>query len=145
MSVDLAQQLNLSVFGLQHYALNAPRLSLISANKEGLISLIGYLALHLLGISTGTIILPPSPSYFRRVQRHFSATGVLRVGGDSTSIKKVRKSDKMAMELFSYTILWWACMGLVRLFRIDGDEGVSRRVVCVNMFLSMADVFTRLT
>lgn len=33
---------------------------------------IGYLAIHLLGLSTGTFLLPPSPSYFRRRQQAYT-------------------------------------------------------------------------
>ncbi|CAL1710321.1 unnamed protein product [Somion occarium] len=66
--VALSHQLALSSGGLTSYVLNEPRESFISANKEGLVSLTGYLAIHLLGLSTGTLVLPPSPSYFRRQQ-----------------------------------------------------------------------------
>ena len=64
--------------------LEAPRTSLVSANKEGIVSLLGtkwyffischsvltqrtgYLAIHVLGLSVGTIILAPTPSFFSR-------------------------------------------------------------------------------
>ncbi|KAK7680315.1 hypothetical protein QCA50_016555 [Cerrena zonata] len=76
--VAISHQIALSSGGLASYVFNAPRSTLISANKEGLVSLIGYLAIHLLGLSTGTLVLPPSPSYFRRqqellIQRRYQA------------------------------------------------------------------------
>jgi hypothetical protein len=40
------QQLALSIFGLKHYVRTAPRLSLISANKEGIASLAGLSLLN---------------------------------------------------------------------------------------------------
>lgn len=51
---------------MRDYVFDAPRTNLISANKEGIVSLMGYLAIHLFGLSTGMVLLPPSPSYFRR-------------------------------------------------------------------------------
>lgn len=35
----------------------------------------GYLALHLLGLAIGTLILPPSPSHFRRAVSGLNSTG----------------------------------------------------------------------
>ena len=43
---------------LKSWILIAPRTSLISQNKEGIFSCIGYLAIFLLGIETGSIVLP---------------------------------------------------------------------------------------
>ncbi|KAF7362305.1 GPI-anchored wall transfer protein [Mycena venus] len=68
IGVGILQQLALSVFGLKDYVRTAPRLNLISANKEGIASLGGYLSIHLLGLSIGTLILPPSPNFFRRLR-----------------------------------------------------------------------------
>ncbi|KAG5735242.1 GPI-anchored wall transfer protein 1, partial [Termitomyces sp. T112] len=67
--VAFAHQLTLSYLGMHQFVLHAPRVGIISANKEGLVSLAGYLGLHLLGLSTGTIILPPSSKYFSRELR----------------------------------------------------------------------------
>ncbi|KAF9018028.1 GWT1-domain-containing protein [Hymenopellis radicata] len=134
--ISLTQQLNLSVFGFQLFALTAERVGIFSANKEGIISLPGYLAIHIFGLSTGTLILPPSPSYFRRFQRRFSETGSFGLG-EQRSYKR-RKNAKAAMELFSYTVLWWTCMGLVRGLQIDGKEGVSRRVVNLSYVMWIA-------
>ncbi|KAF8912517.1 GWT1-domain-containing protein [Mucidula mucida] len=134
--VALTQQMNLSVFGSQRFALTAERVSLFSANKEGIISLPGYLAIHTFGLSTGTLILPPSPSYFRRFQRRFSETGSFGLGEQRSYTR--RKNTNAAMELFSYTVLWWTCMGLVRGLKIDGKEGVSRRVVNLSYVMWIA-------
>lgn len=132
--IALSQQANLTVFGFQNYVFTAERAGLFSANKEGIVSLLGYLSIHVFGLSTGTLILPPSPSYFPRAQRHFSHTGTLPEE-DLRNFKR-KKNDKAAMELFSYTFVWWTCMGLSRFFQIDGEEGVSRRVVRVRILSS---------
>ena len=47
-------------FGLQEYLLNAPRLGLISMNKEGIFSTFGYVSIYLAAASTGVYILTPN-------------------------------------------------------------------------------------
>jgi phosphatidylinositol glycan class W len=46
----------LSTTPLQEYVFYAPRTDLLSANREGLLSLIGYFSLQLLGIGIGRFI-----------------------------------------------------------------------------------------
>ncbi|PIL36018.1 hypothetical protein GSI_01678 [Ganoderma sinense ZZ0214-1] len=70
--VAISHQLALSAGKLAQFIENAPRVDIVSANKEGLISMTGYLAIHLLGLSTGTLLLAPSPSYFRRQQQQIA-------------------------------------------------------------------------
>jgi len=121
----------LSVAGWREFVLFAPRTNLLSANKEGIVSLFGYLAIHLLGLSTGTMILPPSPSYFRRQQletlkarsRRDSNAGFTVPSGTSPQ----REDDKTATELAAYAILWWTFLGLSSL--LASVAGVSRRLV----------------
>ena len=62
LSVLLAHQAALSG-GLAAYVEHAPRLSLISANKEGLASLAGYIGLWLLADGTSGILLRPRASF----------------------------------------------------------------------------------
>jgi hypothetical protein len=119
------------VAGWREFVLFAPRTNLLSANKEGIVSLFGYFALHLLGLSTGTMILPPSPSYFRRQQletlkarsRRDSNAGLTVTSG--TDIQ--RADDKTATELAAYAILWWTFLGLSSF--LDSVAGISRRLV----------------
>jgi glucosaminylphosphatidylinositol acyltransferase len=92
------------------------------------------MAIHLLGLSTGTLILPPTPSYFRRMQQaHAKSHSRDRSGGSETdnagtpTTSLHRQNDKTATELFSYAVVWWALMGLTALLGIGG--GVSRRMV----------------
>lgn len=49
----LVYQLFLSVGGLGEFILHAPRVSLLSANKEGVCSAMGYLALYLVSLRLG--------------------------------------------------------------------------------------------
>ncbi|PCH36925.1 hypothetical protein WOLCODRAFT_127895 [Wolfiporia cocos MD-104 SS10] len=148
MLVALVQQFALYYGGMQEYVLTAPRLSLVSHNKEGIVSLTGYLAIHLLGLSTGTLLLPPTPSYFRRRQRNLtrplpqssrarshdsdsesdddggSARGRSHKASVESPIK--RENDKTAIELCSYTVLWWVFLAAAKLYGVGGD--VSRRL-----------------
>lgn len=140
------------------YVLNAPRQTLISANKEGLVSLAGkyypslvspdhghtysgrgYLAIHLLGLSTGTLIIPHSPSYFRRQQvaakgrRNNDAGGRTDSATDAiqrkVDVPVYRENDKTATELFSYAVIYWVLFSISKYLHIGGPD-VSRRVVC---------------
>ncbi|BGP29686.1 Glucosaminyl phosphatidylinositol (GlcN-PI) nositol acylation protein [Rhodotorula toruloides] len=64
LAVGVVHQLALSWTPLQHWALDAPRTTLISQNKEGIVSFPGYLSIYLLGLATGLYTLPPSPTFF---------------------------------------------------------------------------------
>ncbi|KAF5389291.1 hypothetical protein D9757_003397 [Collybiopsis confluens] len=128
--VAILQQFLLSKYHLSDYVLDAPRLNVISANKEGLVSLLGYFAVHLLGLTTGLLILPPSPSYFRRIQKSLR-THTLN-DKELTERYAGRQNAKTATELSGYTVLWWSLMGLCRVFGLDGGNGVSRRMVNIS-------------
>ncbi|BGO89198.1 hypothetical protein NBRC10512_005968 [Rhodotorula toruloides] len=64
LAVGVVHQLALSWTPLQHWALEASRTTLISQNKEGIVSFPGYLSIYLLGLATGLYTLPPSPTFF---------------------------------------------------------------------------------
>ncbi|KAF7972112.1 hypothetical protein HWV62_18820 [Athelia sp. TMB] len=155
--VAVAHQLALSFGGLEGYVLDAPRIGIFSANKEGIVSLTGYLAIHLLGLSAGTLILPPTPSHFRRQQRAqlVRTKSIPHAGADTdtdndsdedVSGKRVRtkaksesaqrQNDKTAIELVSYAVVWWVLLGATR--ALGGDEGVSRRMANLSYVLWIA-------
>lgn len=119
---------------MRDYVFDAPRTNLISANKEGIVSLMGYLAIHLFGLSTGTVLLPPSPSYFRR-QKEAQDEPRRRDSNATLPLQPIgqRKNDKTATELCSYAILWWAFYGMSHIVKIEYD--VSRRLVSVVIIL----------
>lgn len=113
------------------------------------ICFLGYLAIHLLGLSTGTMLLPPTPSHFRRQQRaqlvRKNSNADTDTDNDSESDdvnEKVfpktkskaglqRQNDKTAIELCSYAVVWWVLMGLTRVMGVS--DGVSRRMVCISV------------
>ena len=51
----------LQTTSLKSWALTAPRDTLLTKNREGAVSWVGYLSIFLLGMETGTIILPRHP------------------------------------------------------------------------------------
>ncbi|KAI0292219.1 GWT1-domain-containing protein [Multifurca ochricompacta] len=126
--VALGHQLLLSA-GFASYVLNAPRETFISANKEGIVSLTGYLAIHLLGLSIGTLILPHSPSYFRRQQaaarRWHNGDEYAFTNLDTKqalSVHTHRENDRTATELFSYAVIYWMLFGISRYLHIGGPD-----------------------
>ncbi|EGO01208.1 hypothetical protein SERLA73DRAFT_121542 [Serpula lacrymans var. lacrymans S7.3] len=137
--VAVLHQMSLSTMGLKQFVLTAPRTGLLSANKEGVSSLLGYFAIHLLGLATGTLIIPPSPSYFRRLQDSLVEASDKSSSGkkdnsqpqDRKSLTAPRQNGKTAIELFSYTVVWWALLGLTRFLGLD----VSRRMANLTYIL----------
>lgn len=144
LTEPVAQQVSLST-GAADYILHAPRTTILSANKEGLLSLPGYLSLHILGLATGTTTLPPSPSFFRRQQHSLDKRETRKKRDDSddeqtddedeagssagaTQAQVHRENDKTATELFSWACVYWVLLGACAFFNIDA--GVSRRMVC---------------
>lgn len=104
-------QFFLSHSSLQEWTLNAQRTSLISHNKEGLVSTVGYLCIYLFGLDIGLYSLPQHPyAYFRNRLTKKVATD---------------KRDKLLIILASFSILYWSLFGCVRVF----DMSVSRRIV----------------
>ncbi|CAE6398715.1 unnamed protein product, partial [Rhizoctonia solani] len=70
--LTLVHQTLLTNTSLQDWALGNNRTNLLDQNKEGIVSFVGYLSIHLLGMAIGTLILPPSPSHFRRAVSEIS-------------------------------------------------------------------------
>ena len=95
--------------GLQAYVMSPSREGLIGMNKEGLVSLPGYLAIYLLGLSTGQHILRVEPisKSSQEAQRH-----------------RDKRRSELGMELFSYAVGWWAALILCRIYGVN----VSRRL-----------------
>ncbi|GAA5867727.1 hypothetical protein JCM3774_003393 [Rhodotorula dairenensis] len=65
LGVGVVHQLLLSLTPLQTWGLTAERTGLLSQNKEGLVSIPGYLSIYLVGVATGLYTLPPTPTFFR--------------------------------------------------------------------------------
>ncbi|KIM24843.1 hypothetical protein M408DRAFT_331516 [Serendipita vermifera MAFF 305830] len=133
--VTFVHQLFLSFTKLQYWTLHSPRTNIINHNKEGLVSLPGYLAIHLLGLSVGLLIFPPTPSHFQRtrsskVNNSDSSSEDeadikddviedLKNGSIETrrleSLSGERDDSKTAIELCSYGVLYAVLFLFVRL------------------------------
>ena len=63
--ITIAHEFALDLTGLTEYVVTAPRIDLISKNKEGIVSFAGYVSIFVAGLGTGLIALPrderPSP------------------------------------------------------------------------------------
>ncbi|SCZ92518.1 BZ3500_MvSof-1268-A1-R1_Chr5-2g07936 [Microbotryum saponariae] len=125
--VTAVHQLILSRTSLTSWVLTAARVSLVSQNKEGLVSLPGYLAIYLLGLGTGLYVLPPDP-YFYHVMTttadSHASEGVQRKLAEKKEKVWRSKPDKLASVLGSYAIIWSTLFVLVRWSGIE----VSRRL-----------------
>ncbi|KAG1803939.1 GWT1-domain-containing protein [Suillus plorans] len=130
--IGVLHQFALSSGGMKDFLLNASRSNVIFANKEGLISLLGYVSIHILGLSLGTVILPPSPSFFRK-QQHQLLDGPSSHKPSKLDPSAPRQNAKIVIELFSYSVVWWMLLAFVRL----GLE-VSRRMANISYVLWVA-------
>jgi len=92
----------------------------------------GYLVIHVLGLSVGTIILAPTPSFFSRRRK-----ALLDKDGKRNSVvldaNAPRQNDKTAVELCAYASIWWFLLGVTKVGHIGGSwgtqGGISRRMV----------------
>ncbi|WVQ84419.1 hypothetical protein IAT38_006571 [Cryptococcus sp. DSM 104549] len=117
MVITLAQQTVLTHFNLQSFILSTARPNLLAANKEGIASLPGYLAIFLIGVSTGEhvlrLTLPPA-----------TRKPVTETQEEHERSHYDRRRTDLALELFGYGVAWWSLLGASRL--VGGE--VSRRM-----------------
>ncbi|KAK3848695.1 MAG: GWT1-domain-containing protein [Linnemannia gamsii] len=98
--IALVYQYFLTYRGLEEYIQHAPRVDIISMNKEGIFSFAGYLAIFLVGVDVGLYVLPNDPYFFMRKK----------------SNKKKAKKGKLAMVLLS--LLFLLTMGFITSYGI---------------------------
>lgn len=110
-------QLVLSLPGLTPFLLNNYRPNILAANKEGLASLPGYLALFLVGLSCGEHILALSTGRRRRSSsRHrVSATSGNESDDefsdpDIAAERATRRRSELALELAGYAAASWIAL-----------------------------------
>ncbi|KAG2119494.1 GWT1-domain-containing protein [Suillus discolor] len=115
----VVHQLALSSGRMKDFLLNTSRSNIIIfANKEGLLSLPGCVSIHILGLSSGTVILPPFPSFSRK-QQWQSLDGPSSHQPSRLDPSALRQTAKIITELLSYSVVWWMLLAFVRL----GFEG----------------------
>lgn len=102
--------------GLQDWILNAPRVGLVSANKEGIFSFFGYLGIFLMGLECGLTMF----------QKDISSSKVSRWFG----VQNKSDIQQLSIQLSMYSALMWVLFGLwVELYP---GYYVSRRMVKFN-------------
>lgn len=90
-------------------------------------TIIGYIAIYLLGIDIGHYILPPDP-YFAFPEKPYVKEEEDVPDYDSRGVEKgkaERRKEELGMILGSYAIIWWSLLAVVWLF----GGRVSRRLV----------------
>ncbi|KAI9612033.1 hypothetical protein H4Q26_008123 [Puccinia striiformis f. sp. tritici PST-130] len=110
--VAMTHQCVLSFLGVQEYVLSSStkQTTFVSANREGLASLMGYVVIYVLGLSTGTYVLPPSPDHLDQKKN------------SGASLK--RQTGKALVVYSSWTIVWWTLFLFCKVF----IEHTSRRL-----------------
>ncbi|KAK9469254.1 GWT1-domain-containing protein [Lipomyces arxii] len=119
LAVGILYQVLLDYTPLTRYILTAPRTGLISMNKEGIFSFIGYLSIFLAGQTTGFYTLPSTPRYVKLPY----ISRLLGGSGNQSSLATSRKA--------MLTYLFVAGFGYVTLFQVctrGFDMKVSRRL-----------------
>ena len=117
--VTFAHQALLVFTPLQAYTLDARRPNILAANKEGIVSFAGYLAIYLLGFDTGVYTLPINPDFaYRKMTK----------GKDLEEHAVKPKVGKLMNLLFSYAFVWSAALA-VTAFLLPDSFMVSRRLV----------------
>ncbi|KAG9016056.1 Glucosaminyl phosphatidylinositol (GlcN-PI) nositol acylation protein [Tulasnella sp. 427] len=137
--VTLGHEFLLHGTSLQKWALSDERIGILGMNKEGITSFPGYLAIHILGFAIGTLILPPSPSHFRRRQKAIKpdpeeSSNAVYSSRKPFKLSSERQLDKTVIELSGYTLMWWTIFGIVSMMS-GGRMGVSRRLANLSYVL----------
>lgn len=102
-------QVALDFTDLKAFMLTAPRVSLLSANREGIFSFFGYLAIFLAGQSIGFLILPREPSASHEDSEH----------------RRVKRT--LPVQLASWAVIWNALFMLATSYYTMNLQ-VSRRL-----------------
>ena len=116
MLLSISYQMELDLFGLKAYILTSPRDSLFSANREGILSFVGYLSIFLAGRGTGMFLLP------RRLSL-------------SSSSKIWTQRKELLLRLTIWSAVWTGLLLFTTSYRYGLSLTVSRRLANLPYFL----------
>ena len=116
--LSVGHEVALQSTDLRQWALTGERVGLLAQNREGITSSMGYLAIFLLGMSTGTVVLPRDFETGGFVPKILDLVG-LKPSKNSAStqvadIGRLRLIARLAMG----SVFYWALLGLHRWPRV---------------------------
>ncbi|KAJ4397624.1 Glucosaminyl phosphatidylinositol (GlcN-PI) nositol acylation protein [Gnomoniopsis smithogilvyi] len=117
--LGVAYQVLLESTGLKAYILTAPRVDLLSQNREGICSFVGYLAIFLAGQDTGMYVLP------RNINPRSSASGATQ-------------RTTLLMTLAVWSSIWSVLYFLTTDYHYGAGLLVSRRLANLPYILGVA-------
>lgn len=106
--LGVSYQVALESTSLKAYILTAPRIDLLSMNREGIFSFVGYLAIFLAGQDTGMFVLP------RRLNQRSSISGSQRT--------------TLVLTMVVWTLVWGTLYFLTTNYHYGAGLTVSRRM-----------------
>jgi phosphatidylinositol glycan class W len=117
--IGFAYQAALETTNLTAYILTAPRVDLISMNREGIFSFIGYLAIFLAGQDLGMFVIPR------------------RINSKSTASAGVERNT-LLMTLAVWSAIWCALFAVTTSYNYGFGWSVSRRLANLPYVLGVA-------
>jgi phosphatidylinositol glycan class W len=131
--VGIIYQVVLESTSLKAYILIAPRTDLLSQNREGVFSFIGYLAIFLAGQATGMDVLPATVKYPSTVSRWIS-----NAGGSSRVQKLLRHPRAPIMFRLVGSSLLWTSLFIANHSIYGAGISISRRLANLTYILWVA-------
>ncbi|ORZ06220.1 GWT1-domain-containing protein [Absidia repens] len=111
-------------YGLQTWVLQAPRVDLISANKEGIASFLGYLGIFLLGVDNGMLLFTDPSAPAPAASPALSSSD--KTKAHTPSAAPVNKTS-VVVKLSVRCVLYWLSLAACYLI-MEKDHVVSRRL-----------------
>ncbi|VVT55311.1 uncharacterized protein SAPINGB_P004533 [Magnusiomyces paraingens] len=117
--IAIVYEYALDKLGLVAWIITAPRVNLLSQNKEGVCSFIGYFSIFLFGKATGYYTLPSTVSYkallYPQTRSEFLASKSTPAQGNPKTAARVRRLYMLLISSFAFHIAYFTARKLLRL------------------------------